>query len=109
MGSNVAQASIQRPSETILLGDSDYTHAGTGGAHLNPYKLNHDPTYNQISIPDERHLDTFNMVYVDGHAKSQKLENWLVEGVSKSPFEVTMTSSDCPKPNYAKWDPVCPG
>jgi prepilin-type processing-associated H-X9-DG protein len=44
-----------------------------------------------------RHLDTFNMVFVDGHAKSQKQNAWITTG----------TSTTCTDPVWQKWNPAC--
>jgi prepilin-type N-terminal cleavage/methylation domain-containing protein/prepilin-type processing-associated H-X9-DG protein len=102
--SGTALAGIPRPSETILIGDSFYDGVSTSSTYSpNSYLLTpYSGDLPNASLPDARHLDTFNMVYVDGHAKSQKLENWLVTAKWNG------IASDCTaNPNYAKWRPFC--
>jgi prepilin-type N-terminal cleavage/methylation domain-containing protein/prepilin-type processing-associated H-X9-DG protein len=50
--------------------------------------------YNNDNPPLPRHLETFNMVFVDGHVKSQKRDGWVTT--------VAKTASD---PVWVKWDP----
>lgn len=81
---------IQRPSEILLIADSDM--ANSTSYILNGYG---------VSIPDARHLDTFNMVFVDGHVKSQKTENWIF-GYTGHPTDWSCNG------NYRNCTPNCP-
>ncbi len=53
--------------------------------------------YNNDNPPMPRHLDTFNMVFVDGHAKSEKQSQWVTTG----------TSTTCTDAVWQKWNPAC--
>ena len=87
-------ASFIRPAETLVLADSEQTLA-TGIFYLIDAKS--DGT--NWSQPDPRHLETFNMVYADGHAKTQKYENWKSQSV---------WSGNCnTDPVWPKWRPRC--
>jgi prepilin-type N-terminal cleavage/methylation domain-containing protein/prepilin-type processing-associated H-X9-DG protein len=54
--------------------------------------------YNNDNPPMPRHLDTFNMVFVDGHAKSQKQSDWVT---------TVNTSTTCTDAAWKKWNPAC--
>jgi len=102
-------AAIPQVSVTPLLDDTGYYVAGPdntcvagdpaaektdlidcSGSQTGPYN-NDDP-------PMPRHLDTFNMLFVDGHAKSQKRSDWIVPAAS--------TSTSCVSA-WAKWNVAC--
>jgi prepilin-type N-terminal cleavage/methylation domain-containing protein/prepilin-type processing-associated H-X9-DG protein len=93
--SGIALAAIQIPAETIVLGDSVPS--------ANSYILNPYPSTSH-AMPDARHLETFNMVYADGHAKAQKLENWLVNDTAWSGSITNDCNVDA---NWAKWRTLC--
>ena len=90
----VALASILTPAETLVLADSDQTMASG-----NFYIIDAKSDGTNWSQPDPRHLDTFNMVYADGHAKAQKLENWTAQ--------VTWTGNCSTDPIWPKWRAAC--
>jgi len=78
---NTCQVSTTAPDKTDL-GWCDGTAGGP---------------YNNDNPPMPRHLDTFNMVFVDGHAKSQKQNDWVTTG----------TSTTCTNAVWQKWNPAC--
>jgi prepilin-type N-terminal cleavage/methylation domain-containing protein/prepilin-type processing-associated H-X9-DG protein len=82
-------AAIQRPSELVFIADSDTANSSS-------YILN---GYN-TSIPGARHLETFNVLFVDGHVKSQKPEDYIF-GYTGHPADWTCTG------NYRKWSAKC--
>jgi len=97
--SGVALAAISSPSEMILMGDTVYNASTSPNSYIiTPYS---GDLPNQ-SLPDARHLDTFNMVFVDGHAKPQKLSNWLVSAA----WNGATTPASCPA-GYTNWRPSC--
>ena len=53
--------------------------------------------YNNDSPLMQRHLETGNMLFVDGHVKSQKQSAWVTTGTNT-------TSTD---PVWEKWNPAC--
>jgi prepilin-type N-terminal cleavage/methylation domain-containing protein/prepilin-type processing-associated H-X9-DG protein len=55
-------------------------------------------TYSNSNPPMPRHLDTFNMVFVDGHAKSQKQSEWVT---------TINDSTSCTDPAWQKWNYKC--
>lgn len=61
-------ASIPRPSETILLGDSN-ANVTAAGAPSNRYIIIYTTAYQ----PAPRHLEGVNMCFIDGHAKWYKV------------------------------------
>jgi len=102
-------AAIPQVAVTPILVDSGYYVAGPddtcqytdgaqqlkdlgwcdGSSTVWPY-INDDP-------PMPRHLETANMLFVDGHVKSQKQRNWVTTGVS----------TDCTDPIWQKWNVAC--
>jgi prepilin-type N-terminal cleavage/methylation domain-containing protein/prepilin-type processing-associated H-X9-DG protein len=82
-------AAIQRPSELVFIADSDT-------ANSNSYVLN---GYN-TSIPGARHLETFNVLFVDGHVKSQKPQDYIF-GYTGHPTDWSCTG------NVRKWSASC--
>jgi prepilin-type N-terminal cleavage/methylation domain-containing protein/prepilin-type processing-associated H-X9-DG protein len=102
--SGKALASIPRPSEMMLMADSFYDGVSTSSTYspnsyiLTPYSGDRP----SASLPDARHLDTFNMVFADGHAKSQKLANWL----AMAAWNGAATPASCPA-GYTNWRPSC--
>jgi prepilin-type processing-associated H-X9-DG protein len=51
--------------------------------------------YNNDNPPLPRHLETFNMVFVDGHVKSLKRDGW-----------VTTNAASAADPVWVKWNPA---
>lgn len=60
--------------------------------------------------PADRHLDTFIMVFADGHVKTQRLNDWITStGFSDSPAGSANYSHLCTDAVWKKWLPVeCP-
>lgn len=98
----LALASIPQVAITPMLADTTYyltspsnqcSSGHNGVTTINPYctsatGFNADP-------PIARHLDTFNLLYADGHVKSEKLNNW-----------VTTNASSSTDPIWQKWVPA---
>ena len=99
-------SAIPDVAETPFVADSTYyvmdPDHDCAGAHLTSV----DPTINpwctgandNMDPPIARHLDTFNMCFVDGHVKSAKLNDWVTE-VSGS------SSAAATDPVWIKWVP----
>jgi prepilin-type N-terminal cleavage/methylation domain-containing protein/prepilin-type processing-associated H-X9-DG protein len=102
--SGTALAAIPQPSELLLLGDSFYDGNSSSSTYSpNSYLLTpFDGDRPNASLPDPRHLDTFNVVFADGHAKSQKVDNYLVDATWSGTLAACTAN-----PNYAKWKPLC--
>jgi prepilin-type N-terminal cleavage/methylation domain-containing protein/prepilin-type processing-associated H-X9-DG protein len=66
-------ASITRPSETVLFGDSAYYDSATNSAKRYPFLF--PPSFKSVWAEDAHalHNGMANMVFVDGHAKSVKV------------------------------------
>jgi prepilin-type N-terminal cleavage/methylation domain-containing protein/prepilin-type processing-associated H-X9-DG protein len=84
-----ALASIPQVAITPMIGDStyylmdpDHDCSSGHGTSINPWCTS--GTNDNADAPLDRHLDTFNLVFVDGHAKSQKLNNWVTESATHS-------------------------
>jgi prepilin-type N-terminal cleavage/methylation domain-containing protein/prepilin-type processing-associated H-X9-DG protein len=89
--SGQALAAILTPTETIVLADTALT--------ANTYLMDARSDGTNFSQPDPRHLETFNMVYADGHAKAQKPENWIAQAV--------WNGNCAADPVWPKWRPGC--
>jgi len=93
-------AEIQAPSEMIMLGDTDSDH------FANSYLMRPDANAagsNGVK-PYDRHLETFNVAFVDGHAKSQKLKPWIpISGMGGGVDSCWKSSK------WKKWYPFCEG
>lgn len=88
-------AEILTPATTIVLGDTDQSIP-------NGYRMRPDPNGANWSPPDARHLETFNMVYADGHAKPQKLSNWIPVSGWGGAVDSCWKSS-----KWKQWVPMC--
>ncbi len=82
-----ALASFERVSETMLMCDTNNYLTGPKTA----------PIIANQNNPLPRHLETFNMVYADGHVKAQKLSAWI-----------TTNAQSCTDPVWKNWVPSCP-
>ena len=103
-GSGLSLAAITLVAETPMVVDSTYYLAGpdnrcidttvalaehcTNTSATNPYR-NDDP-------PQARHLETFAMTFVDGHAKALKRENWVTSAIPSAATD----------PVWKKWNPA---
>lgn len=86
---SISLASIYRPSQSIMFADSKTTEEN-GGTSILSYVVNH-------STAMDRHLETVNVAYFDGHVKSQKKSN------------ITYSVTACSDPAWAAWTAVkCP-
>jgi len=101
LSSGPSLAAIPQVAITPLIGDSTYYlmdpdhDCATGHtATINPWCTSGTGDNNDAPLP--RHLETFNMAFADGHAKSQKTGDWLTESSTHS-------ASD---PVWVKWDPA---
>lgn len=94
-------AAIQTPASTIMMADTDQ-------AIPNSYVLMPYPNGLNWSPPDPRHLDTFNMVYADGHAKSQKLSPW-VPVAGAQPWSGSLNANCWTSSKWQLWSPLCQG
>lgn len=92
-------AAILTPATTIMLADTDQAIA-------NSYLLMPYPNGANWSPPDDRHLETFNMVYADGHAKSQKLSNW-VPVAGAQPWVASLNANCWTSSKWKLWAPMC--
>lgn len=99
--SGLSLAAIPGPAITPLLADSTYyltnaRNSCTNTSALNPTVictafnsgLNSDP-------PDPLHLSTFNMLFADGHVKSEQINNW-----------VTANAQASTDPIWQEWNPA---
>jgi len=77
---------------TYYLMDPDHDCATGHGVSINAWCTS--GTGDNNDAPLDRHLDTFNLVFADGHAKSEKLNNWVTE------------SSVHSGATWTKWDPT---
>jgi len=80
-------AAIPQVAVTPMIGDSTYylmdaDHDCASSSTTNPWCTS--GTNDNSDAPLARHLDTVNMVFVDGHAKSVKLNNWVSESSTHS-------------------------
>jgi prepilin-type N-terminal cleavage/methylation domain-containing protein/prepilin-type processing-associated H-X9-DG protein len=68
---DAALAAIGSPAETVMACDTGRNDSGASVSnyHVNPPS---QPTYASITRPDFRHLETCNVLFVDGHVKTQK-------------------------------------
>ncbi|MDH7570689.1 MAG: prepilin-type N-terminal cleavage/methylation domain-containing protein [Armatimonadota bacterium] len=64
-------AQIQYPAETIMIGESDWTHSTADYGWSNSYMLS-IPFHPSRFIP-QRHFEGANIIFVDGHAKWYKI------------------------------------
>lgn len=88
-GASISLASILRPSESIMFADSKLT-SENGGTTVLSYVVN-------SSTMIDRHLETVNIAYFDGHAKNQKKSN------------LTPAANNCNDAAFAAWSAVkCP-
>ena len=93
-------AAIPTVSITPLVADSTYYLMDANRACQSPASSNNTGCLtfshpsNNSDTPMPRHLETFNMVFVDGHAKSQKIDNW-----------VTSNAQASTDPTWQKWVP----
>lgn len=77
-------AKVKAPAEMPMIADCDY------------YLMAPDPlTTDNDYRPDPRHNEMLNMGFVDGHAKAEKLDNW-----------VTANARSSADPVWVKWDPT---
>ena len=95
-------ASIPQVAVTPFAADSTYylinadTKCSGSGAAAHDAVINPSCTANgnNDDPPIARHLDTFNMLFVDGHVKSQRINDW-----------VTSASQSSGNAIWQKWDP----
>jgi prepilin-type N-terminal cleavage/methylation domain-containing protein/prepilin-type processing-associated H-X9-DG protein len=80
-GEYVSLAAVSAPSTTIWVGDADGVFE-SGWATGNPAIINGTP--NKLVGFVERHLETINMLYVDGHVKASKLSNLVRLGTNSA-------------------------
>jgi prepilin-type N-terminal cleavage/methylation domain-containing protein/prepilin-type processing-associated H-X9-DG protein len=86
-GKGMAMASVEEPVTTIWVGDGNGSYQ-CDWANGNPavYKIGSVNALGSNGRGDgsivERHLDTTNLLYVDGHVKSQKMSNLLTVGTA---------------------------
>jgi prepilin-type N-terminal cleavage/methylation domain-containing protein/prepilin-type processing-associated H-X9-DG protein len=82
-------ASIPQVAITPMIGDTSYYLMDPD----HDCSWHHDSTVNSWCVtesgdnadpPVARHLDTFNLLFADGHAKSEKLNNWVTESSTHS-------------------------
>jgi len=107
MSAGISLAAIPQVAETPFLADSTYylmnadiyCQATTISSKITPYctsansraSENNDP-------PNPLHLDTFNMLFTDGHVKSERRENWVTANTQP-------TAAPYTDPIWQKWDP----
>jgi prepilin-type N-terminal cleavage/methylation domain-containing protein/prepilin-type processing-associated H-X9-DG protein len=88
-GVSISLASIYKPSESIMFADSKLT-SENGGTTVLSYLVNSNTII-------DRHLDTANVAYFDGHVKAQKISN------------ITPAANSCNDAAWAAWTAVkCP-
>jgi len=94
-------ASIPQPVVTPLVMDSTYYLADPNhqcvGKTANPNPWCTEDVTDGSDPPSARHLDTFNIVFADGHAKSAKSNDWVSNN----------RGTVCSDPIYQKWNPYC--
>ncbi|MCE5219532.1 prepilin-type N-terminal cleavage/methylation domain-containing protein [bacterium] len=71
VGTGCPLAELQKPAETCVIADSDWTHSTADYKFSNSYFLNGTPHVSAF-IPD-RHNGTANIVFCDGHAKAMAI------------------------------------
>lgn len=69
-------AAVANSAETVMYCDAgkNDTPADVSYSHVNPPQ---QTTYASVSRPDFRHLDTCNVLFVDGHVKTQRPGNYF--------------------------------
>jgi prepilin-type processing-associated H-X9-DG protein len=88
VASSTALASIPQVAITPMIADTTYylmnadlKCQGAAGSNTTCTSFasgdNNDP-------PEARHLETFNMVFVDGHVKSQRTSDWTTANAAAS-------------------------
>jgi len=78
------------PTETPMIVDTNYYQAS--------------PVTSSVAKPIDRHLDTFALLFGDGHVKSQKLSGWVTDNAWVD------AATSCSDPVWKKWRPVdCAG
>ena len=97
--SGLALAAIPQVAITPMIADATYyvmdpDHDCYSGTGVSSNSWCTSGTSDNSDAPLARHLDTFNMVFADGHAKSQKLNDWLTESSTHSGAI------------WTKWDPA---
>ena len=77
-------ARMQAPSTTFMIADS--ATPGNGGweiaSQFGPGNINTTASPRDMNNISERHLDTTNVLYADGHVKSSKLDALRAQGTS---------------------------
>jgi len=87
--SGLALAAIPQVAVTPLMGDTTYYLINadprcTSAATLKNGGCTSFASGDNTDALDPRHLETFNMVFVDGHAKSQKNNDWTTANAQAS-------------------------
>ena len=102
LGGSIALAAIPQVAITPFAGDTSYylMSADKGcqnlpESHANP-NCTTFPTNENNDPPNPRHLETFNMLFVDGHVKSLRNDGW-----------VATVASTCADATWTKWIPGC--
>jgi prepilin-type N-terminal cleavage/methylation domain-containing protein/prepilin-type processing-associated H-X9-DG protein len=67
---------------TYYLMDPDHDCSSGHGTSINAWCTT--GTNDNADAPLDRHLDTFNLLFADGHVKSEKLNNWVTESSTPS-------------------------
>jgi prepilin-type N-terminal cleavage/methylation domain-containing protein/prepilin-type processing-associated H-X9-DG protein len=91
-----AESSVAQPSETIMFTDSRSQAGVRGGAYLASEVPNPDTTCtvgnSYAACVNDRHLETVNVAFVDGHVKSMKID--AVIGANVAQFRYWTLSED---------------
>jgi len=93
-------AAIPQVATTPFIADSTYYLIGPDRKCVSSSSLENTTctsfgATDNTDPPLARHLDTFNMCFVDGHAKSGKISQW-----------VTTNAASANDPIWAKWNPA---
>jgi prepilin-type processing-associated H-X9-DG protein len=114
--SGYALAGIEEPTLTPLILDSEHylsdpDYDGQTGWATGLNNLTLSGTDDNAAPPADRHLETVNIAFADGHVKSEKRAQWMTQnaGCTASFDSCPTASSGAPyttDPVWQKWDPA---
>jgi prepilin-type processing-associated H-X9-DG protein len=93
MSAGISLAAIPQVAETPFVADSTYylmnadtyCQATTISSNITPYCTSANSRTNENNDPpNPLHLDTFNMLFTDGHVKSARLSDWVTNNAQAS-------------------------
>lgn len=79
-GEFVSMAKAVTPATTIWVADGDGSRFETGWETTANHKAISTPNFRQLDSFTERHLNTINTLYLDGHVKAVKLDTYTKVG-----------------------------